>query len=734
MESAESIVKGHSIRVRGAREMPLRDVDVDIPLGGLLCVLGRSGSGHRTLLERVLYAESQARYMRALTPFEREGQAGTFRVEVDSISGLPPVINYMGWQRVPAGTLASYMALDGPLAQFFLANGVVRCPACRGICRSFRAEEVEAEVSLIAGDGLVTVLAPLSLSTGGDGQLLLAELRRSGFVRVRIGGDIFRLDGELPELGENKIEVVVDRLRAGGEDSRRFVEAVRSSRAISRGQTWVVAEDACVHVLNQLFTCAECARQYDPISVEDMLDTGAAIEWGECVEWGGRSFAQTLAQSIGEIQNLFEAEFAGEVPGTGKALSALCGMGLGYLTPADKLSQLSTGEWQRLRLVACLGAGLSGILYLFSGVVGAVDSAQRGPVIAGLRQLVETGNTVAVVDSAPELVASADIVWECERGAISRKDPAELRRGVGGRIVRSGQDEWCLQGKGDWGDIEQVLPRGAMIGLTGPSGAGKTQFLKRVVEPALRGSAKDYRAQWMRGRMRVHVPNRIMRARSLLHEVGLMAPVAELFARSPAGLERSYPADFFSLDKPGGRCPACEGRGSIHYDLEFADDLELVCATCEGRRFRDEVLDITYRGTHIAEVLAMEASRACAHFSRERAIAERLAPLDTCGVGHLRLGDGVDRLEWGEGLRLQLALALRKANERDFLLLDHPTLGEHPDEVCELLDVLIALIERGSTIIVVDHHPDIMASCSTLLAIKRPRRGGIAGGVAVRAE
>ena len=723
MDTLKPTNDGYCIRVRGARETPLRDLDFDLPLGGLFCVLGRSGSGHRTLLERVLYAESRARYMRALTPFEREGQAGTLRVEVDSITGLPPVINYMDWQRVPAGNLASYVSLDRPLAQFFLAKGDIRCPSCKGICRSFHADEVEGEVLLKIGDGLVTILAPLALSSGGDGQLLLAELRRSGYVRVRIGGEIFRLDGELPELGDKEIEVVVDRLRAGGEDQRRFVEAVRVSRAISRGRTWVVGDNDTVYALNQQLTCSQCALQYDELSAEDLLDAEGAIEWGKYVEWGDKSFAETLAMPIADLRNLLGEEVESEMSGASKIMSALCELGVGNISPVAKLAELSTGQWQRLRLASCLGAGLSGILYLFAGIVGAVEAAQRGSVIAVLRRLVEAGNTVVVVDATPEFVTSADRVWQCEQGTIKTIDPAELWRGVEGRVARTGQDEWCLQGNGDWGALEQPLPRGAMIGLTGRAGAGKTLFLQTVVGPALRGSAKSYRAQWLRGRMRVHEPTRIMRERSLVHEMGLLAPIAELFARSPAGLERSYPADFFSIDKPGGRCPACEGKGSVLYNLEFADDLALVCPTCEGRRFRDEVLDITCRGTNIAEVLAMEASRARAHFSRERSIAERLAPLEACGIGHLRLGDAVDHLEWGEALRLQLALILRKANERDFLLLDHPTLGEHPAEVRALLDVLIALIERGATVIVADHHPDIVASCSILLDIERQRLG-----------
>lgn len=711
-----------TISVRGAREGTLRSVDIDLPLGRLSCIVGRSGSGHRALLERVLYAESRARYMRALTPFERDGQAGTFRVKVDSISGLPPAINYLDWHVLPAGTLASYVSLDIPLAQIFLARGKVNCPGCGAACASFKGGEVAGEVLRKVGDGLVTVLAPLSLAAGGDRQLLLAELRRSGYVRVRIGGEIYRLDSELPDFGDNPIEVVVDRLRPEENDSRRFIEAVRTARAIARGQTWILGEGGAILALNQQLTCAGCGRQYEELCAEDLLEPGGD-DWAKWVEWEGQSFEQVLTMPLSKLRDLLVDMPMGHIGNLRKVVQELCTLELGYLSPVVKLSALSTGEWQRLRLGACIGTGLSGILYLFSAVVSAVDPGQRACVVSALKRLVQAGNTLVVMDAAPELLSCAEAIWQCEEGQLKSIHPSALSGGVKGVVAKSGQEEWCLRGSGRWGVIDLQLPKGAMIGLVGKSGAGKTQFLQEIVAPALKGSTKDYQAQWLQGRMRVHFPVRSMRERTLMHELGLASRVAELFAQTPAGSERSYPAEFFSVDKPGGRCPACEGRGAVHYDLEFAEDMELVCPACEGRRFRDEVLDITYRGANIAEVLDMDVVRGRSHFARERIIADRLSPLERSGVGHIRLGTVVNQLEWGEGLRLQLAIVRGKVTSRDFVLLDHPTLGEHPDEVRLLMDVLTPLIEKGATVLVADHHPNIMASCRILLHIDMRGQG-----------
>jgi excinuclease ABC subunit A len=198
--------KTANIRIRGANEGALRGVDVDLELGTLICLIGRSGSGHRDLAVRVLYGESRSRYMRVLSPFEREGQIGAFRVAVDEVSGLPPAICYQERDSIPPGTVAAFLALDGHLARLVLQHGEIICPHCGAPCRAYAADEVESEVLRRFGEGRCLVLAPLAISADSAGDLVLAELRRAGFLRVRINQKLYRLVGELPELKGNDYE------------------------------------------------------------------------------------------------------------------------------------------------------------------------------------------------------------------------------------------------------------------------------------------------------------------------------------------------------------------------------------------------------------------------------------------------------------------------------------------------------------------------------------------------
>ncbi len=708
------------IRVRGAREGALCGVDIDLPLGALICLLGRSGSGHRDLAVRVLCAESRSRYMRVLSPFEREGQVGAFRVDVDEVSGLPPAICYRERDAIPPGTVAAFLALDGLLARLVLERGDISCPHCGAPCRAYAADEVESEVFRLFGERRCLVLAPFSIAADSAGDLVLAELRRAGFVRVRIERELYRLDGELPELkgDEKEIEVVVDRLRAGGKDHRRFLEAVRSARAISRGMALFVTEEGASLLLNQQLTCSGCAIQYEDLALDDLIGAEEhALAAG--VRWQGQTYADLLALPVRRLKEMVvEAKLQDveESRSLLEALDGLCDLGLGMLALEHRLVQLSRGEWHRLRLASCLGTGLAGILYCFEGMVSAVHPQQRAAVLTGLRKLVQMGNTLVVLDAAEELLAAADRVWECAEGQVRPWSPLSLP----GRAVRPAGEMasmWLLQGDGDWGTVDLSLPRGRIIGITGLSAVGKTRFLDEVVEKALRGKSRAYQAVQQRGSVRVHRIEYALRKRTLLGELGAFARIAQLYAQTPAGMERSLPPDFFNLEKPGGRCPACEGRGRIHLAVEYLDDVELPCPTCEGRRYREGMLDISYRGINIAEVLDMDVVRGRAHFARDSRLYAQLGAVVECGLGHLHLGQCVGDLEWGETLRLQLALVSARASARDFVLIDHAYRGEHPLEVHAFMNVLTRLSAKDVSVLVAAHHSQVLGGCDVILQI-----------------
>lgn len=673
--------------VRGARAGGLAQVDMDLPLGRIICFTGRSHSGRRAMALDVLYAESRRRYVQALSPAERAGVGGTGRADVDEISGLPPAI-YLGGPR-RGRTVGDYLQLEGMLAQIMLEDGQMHCLECGGRCRSYAADEVERAVARVHPKARCLVLAPLAVQSAEMGH----QLVQAGFTRVAIDGQIQRLAGDGPAwpAGEREVHVVVDRLVPNPNGSVRFLEAVRTSRSISSGRTvvWVDGTSQRMH-LNQPPTCDQCGRQYEP---------PAAADLGAAVTLHGRTLAELMDAPLDRLRDWLAPAGKAEA-----ALAAASGLGLGSLPLSRRLEVLATGEWQRLQLAACLSSGLTGILYIFEGLGsgGMLDA-----VTAGLRRLVAGGNTALVLDHAPELVAVADEVWAFAQGRARRAEATEIarERAETKRGAEQAALALALRGDGVVGPLAIELPHGKLTCVCGPSGSGKTRLLREVVRPLLQGQPVEYAAAGVPRNSRVATVEAPSGKATVLQGLGLFERVADLYAAAPVAAAQGWSRDAFLLDRPGGRCPSCEGRGQCHFELDFLDDLTVGCADCEGRRYRDKICEVTLRGASIADVLDMTLDQACGHFARHAPICSRLAAAVGCGLGYRTLGQEVQGLERGEWLRLRLALESTRASRRTWVILDDPASGDHPEDVRVLVAALRGLVDRGGTVVVADQHP-----------------------------
>ena len=679
--------------VRGARAGGLADVDMDLPLGRIICFTGRSSSGRRAMALDILYAESRRRYMQALSPAERESVSETARADVDEISGLPPAI-YLGAPR-RGRTVGDYLQLDGILAQIMLEEGQMHCLECGGRCRSYAADEVEREVARVHPDTRCLILAPLALRSEGMWQ----QLVQAGFTRVAIDGQVQRLEGDGPAVpsGESEVHVVVDRLVPDPNDSVRFLEAVRVSRSISSGQTvvWVDGTSEMMH-LNQQPTCGKCGRQYEALGMADSQMT-----------LHGRTMDELMDAPLGSLRDwLAKGEGRAKVEA---ALAEASGLGLGHLPLSRRLESLAAGEWQRLQLAACLSSGLTGILYILEGLGSQLSREMLNAVAAGLRRLVAGGNTALLLDHTPELVASADEVWAFTEGRVQVGEATEMERdGVDEkRVAEQSEPALVIRGDGVVGPLAIAVPHGKLTCVCGPSGSGKTRFLQEVLLPLLKGRSIEYAAVGMPRNSRVVTVEAPSGKATVLQGLGLFERVAGLYAAAPAATARGWDRDAFLLDRPGGRCPSCEGRGQCYFDLEFLEDIALVCAVCEGRRYRDEICEVTLRGESIADVLGMTLEQASTHFARHNPIRPRLAAAVGCGLGYLLLGQEVQGLERGEWLRLRLALESTRASQRTWMLIDDPASGDHPENVRLMVVALRGLVDRGATVVVADQHPTV---------------------------
>ena len=703
---------GAAIVVRGASEGPLLGVDVEIPLGRLTCLVGPAGGGARTLAADVLCAESRRRYMEALAPLERRGLEAMGRVTVDSIGGLPPAMYFGPSPPTPTQSVAQFLQVDEVLAGLVRRCGQLLCPTCGGLCRSFDEEEAVAEALGKWPGQTVLVLAPLLLETESIRAGVLDQIQRAGFVRLRVDGALVRAaEAEPANWGEAQVEVVVDRLDLVASRRVRLLEAVRNARAISRGRTWIAGAEGQLMALDQDPTCRDCGAVFGADDEGDRPGPRAAL--------AGQG-QDDLENMPSKALSAFLAVHAGAdplSPSLSAPLSSMDRLGLGHLELGRGLQAVSRGEYQRLLLIRCVSSGLVGLLYVFEELEAALAGTAAGAVIDLLDQLVRQGNTVLVLGwSEPLLAAAAGIVAFAEGRIIPFARPTDLRSMHRSTKTDQGAGQVRLTGPAcpPLAHLDLAFPLYRLVCITGPMGVGKTRLVGQILAPGLRGerSAAGTKLVLEGARSLRRVVElgggQMGGEQTLAAELGLMPALGRLYAGGPAASQRGYGPEWFMLDRAGGRCGTCAGRGVLQHELEYLEDLEEVCPTCRGHRFRDEVLEITVRGLHLADILALTIDQALDHFRRESRLRNPLEAAQTCGLGQRSLGLPSWRLEPGEFLRLRLAAELVRASQRDVVLIDEAGTGSHPADLAPLLAGLDGLVHKGVSVVLATRHPALL--------------------------
>ena len=709
-----------TIRVRGAREGGLQNVDIDIPLNTMCCFWGPSGSGHRAFMERVLYAESCTQYMKSLNPVQRKGIVGAKRVDVDSIDGLPPVVNYLDNGTQPSVGLAAYLGIESRLAAWMNRYGTWHCPECDGICLAYQPESVEAALFSAVGKNRVLILAPLAQELVDERGAIWKQLRSVGFIRVRIGGRVVRIEDVPEDWKREPVEVVVDRLEPSEEGNRRFLEGVRSARSISGGQTHCLDEQGGLWRFNRDLTCVSCGVICGDGEHEDLLGEGA---FASHLRYGDFTWASLKSEPVKGVLSIL-----GEGRGRGEEwihiLDLLVQLGLGNLPIHQRVDTLSHSEWLRVRLASCIESSMSGIVYLFGGIVSSVEGASKESVLKGVKTLVEQGNTVLISDRSLEVHRASRHLYAFSNGQISKEVSSENEGQEDEPIFGGETHPWEIVGDGFWGRVDAKMPRGAIISVVGKPGCGKSRLLQEVIAPLLSGKGRPYEVRWIGGKPRVHTTKRSLNEGLLVEAVGVSGPLAQIYALTPGGVDKGFPADFYRLDKVGGRCPSCAGTGKVGLSMEFVEDIESECPACRGERFRPDVLDVTHRGKTIAQVLAMSVRGVYDFMKREKKIAGRLEWLMDRGFGHLRLSEDLAQLEWPEAVRLQWVIGLKgRPSERDFILADSFTENMHAEDVNNFLNEFKRVAQAGGTIVVADGHPRIRAASSAVLEVVHSEKG-----------
>ncbi len=424
-------------------------------------------------------------------------------------------------------------------------------------------------------------------------------------------------------------------------------------------------------------------------------------------------------------------------------LRALHDVGLGYLSLNRTSRTLSGGETQRVALTSALGATLNGAMFVLDEPTVGLHPQDVERLLGVVRALSQDENIAVVVEHDAEMILGADRVVELGPGAgenggriVFDGTPTELRRaqtatGIAfrarGSVSRPRREPrgW-IEVKGASGhnlrSVDAAFPLGVMTCVTGVSGSGKSSLVLETLLPAIQralgvksdGAPLAHAGVTGFGPLRGVVGvdqsplGRTSRGNAATY-LKIWDVFRTRFTQQPLAKERGYKPGFFSFNVAGGRCEACRGDGAETVEMQFLADVVFSCPECQGRRFVGPVLDVTYMGLDIAGVLELTAQQAAERFADDALVSRAVRPLQDVGLGYLRLGQPLNTLSGGEAQRLKLAQALLRATPGSLLIFDEPTAGLHANDVEPLMKVLDALVERGDTVIVVEHDMHVAA-------------------------
>jgi excinuclease ABC subunit A len=448
-----------------------------------------------------------------------------------------------------------------------------------------------------------------------------------------------------------------------------------------------------------------------------------------------------------------------------RRLRLLLDIGLDYLTLNRPSNTLSGGESQRIRLSTQIGSDLMGMLYVLDEPTIGLHPHDSDKMVATLRRLRDLGNSVVVVEHDEAIIRAADHIIEMgpgpgeqggkvvAAGSIAQilRDPISLtgmylsgtrhipipdmRRSPNGHnlVIRGARENNLC-------DIDVTIPLGVFTCITGVSGSGKSSLIHEILYKKLYSLFHDHRV--LPGKHRalegteyvsdiIHIDQspigRTPRSNPATY-IGFYDNIRNLFAYTEEAQARGYTASRFSFNTKEGRCEECGGEGLLRTQIQAMADVETICPVCKGAQYNEQTLEVQYRGKNIADVLAMTIEEGAAFFTGQKAIQHKLRTLNDLGMGYLKLGHPATKLSGGEAQRIKLAYELGKIKrgKHNLYILDEPTTGLHIADIQKLLDSLNRLVDAGHTVIVIEHHLDVIKTADWVIDLGPD--GGDAGG------
>lgn len=719
------------IVIRGARENNLKNVSLRIPKRKITVFTGVSGSGKSSIVFDTISAEAQRLLNETFTAFIRNRLPKHSRPDMDSIENLSTAIvidqrRLGGNSRSTLGTITDiysmfrllYSRVGKPFVGyshvFSFNDPAGMCPGCQGL-----GKKVELDVRKLFDPSKSLNEGAILFPVFSVGSWYLKTYTLSG---------LFDNDKKLADYTEQERELL---LYGKG----------KKIKLPSKGGPIQSDYEGVVHKFNRLYI----QRDSSELSESTRSKVNRFITLVACPECkgarlnqaslsctiNGLNIAECSAMEISELHKVInrikDPIAAPLVSALAERLQHLIDIGLDYLTLNRETTTLSGGESQRIKMVRHLGGSLTDMMYIFDEPSIGLHPRDIHRLNQMLRKLCDKGNTVLVVEHDPDVIRTADQIVDVGPHAGSRGGEIvfegtlqELYRSntLTGRYinrqlpvkeaVRTPQGYMTIAGatSNNLKNVTADIPIGVLTVVTGVAGSGKSSLIRHEF-------VTRYPEAIVIDQSAVHTSIRSNPATY----TGIMDEIRNLFARA-----NRTNASLFSYNSKGA-CPDCQGLGLIYTDLAFMDGVKTICETCEGRRFKDEVLNYTWRGKSITDVLDMTVREALEFFDKEE-IRRQLQAIDDVGLHYLTLGQPLSTLSGGECQRIKLAGELHRKGK--IYVMDEPTTGLHLSDVDHLLTILNRLVDNGSTVIVIEHNLDIIRQADWVIDLGP--EGGHKGG------
>jgi excinuclease ABC subunit A len=742
----------------------LKGVSLTLPSKKLVVFTGVSGSGKSSLLFDTIYAEGQRRYLEALSHRTRKAFPELPKPDVESISGIAPCIALEQHLSTPhvRSTVGTMTGIYDFLRVLFARVGTPHCPVSgEPVAVQSREKMITKLKSLPEGHKLV-ILSPYAKAQKGSFREEFAELMRRGFVRARIDGKMTELAAvkELDAAILHDVDLVVDRLIHSPEHGSRLMESALQALEWGKGFFCVLDLDtkeelsfsehfysaksglsyralqpfdfsfhhpkgmceACHGLGDQCVVCK--GARIKPFPAATRLGEKTLVEWVQMPVGTLRKWLATLRLS--RVEQLIARDLLKEMM---SRLTFLEQIGLSYLQLNRSAPSLSGGEAQRVRLAAHIGSGLVGAIYVLDEPSLGLHPQDQNKLLDMLFHLRDLGNSVFVVEHDLAMMRAADVLVDLGGGEViaqgSVQEVMNEKRSITGGYLSGRLQLAAKKPRKTFGakqlavvgarlhnlkNIDVRIPLGGLVCITGVSGSGKSSLIEGILIPSVR-KREIKGSEHVR---KVIVVDQSPIGRSPRSNIAtycdFFGEIRNRFARQAASRALGLTEEDFRFNGKGG-CRTCKGRGRVNIDRDFLQGVWIKCPECRGKRYTPNVLHVYYKGKTIADVLEMSVDEAAQLFA-----IETLGMLQRVGLGYLALGQNATTLSGGEAQRVKLARELARPGGVGMLyIFDEPTTGLHLHDLQMLLDVLQDLVEKGSSLLVIEHNMELVRTADWVI-------------------